>query len=165
MELSKKYGHQFIRIVPPLPCFVCGRLSPIALLGDPGVTAYFQALCPLHGWGFREGPEPTLHELQMDVESVGRFVNWMHDGKASINLVAPVHDIGTIPDYEQYYHPEWLLDLDMVLAWYVCFEMSDGCKQECYVLWSNVESSTGRFYLFADGKEYQDRAIHWIASE
>lgn len=150
-------GHRCIRVVPALPCIACTRLTSIALINVPNFAQPFLPVCPMHGYPFQAGSEPTPYEMSMQQEAAARFVNWMYDGQANVTLVSEVHELLSIPGYSPLKDEE---EEGLTRAWYCGFQKPDGTKREVHILLRHEPHM--QYYLLSDRRLYRDRSIFWL---
>jgi hypothetical protein len=143
-----------LHIVPAQTCAHCPRLTSKAVV----VESIFLPACPLHDYVYPYDPLQVTHaELERQSESVKRFVVWMYGEQGRVILVSPVHNLLTIPGYQEL--PEQEVEDDR--GFYVGYVSPAGEHAEVYVIWSAVAH---QFFFYQDGREYKDRACTWIES-
>jgi hypothetical protein len=140
-----------ITFTPAHPCFSCERLTTHAHV-TISITAHdkyssidphIDIRCPLHGY---YGPDTLNGHTEQDaLDSVARFVIWMHADKGRVPLVSSIEDLSAVPDYE-------LDEGDM--AWHARYEAPDGARIDSYVVYGVDE---WKFFLYERGVQVTER--------
>ncbi len=112
-----------VSLSPAQPCFTCKRLAHYAHIDigvyNNGRETHLDILCPLHGYYTSDAYDS--HKEQDALDSVARFVVWLHGDRGRCFLVAPLDDASTIPEHDQPGELTWDL-----LLWYARYESIDG---------------------------------------
>jgi hypothetical protein len=151
---SANHSRSFVvSIAPPQPCYTYQRLTHYAHITISTYNnvreTHLDIQCPLHG--FYASDAYDSHKEQDALDSVARFIVWMHGDRGRVVLLSPLEDPLSIPGYNV--PPDESVDL---LAWHARYEPVGGERIDSYVVY-NV--STWTFNLFENGALVTERKI------
>lgn len=138
-----------ITVLPAQQCAHpgCSRLTAYGIVEDDSV-GYIHAImyCWQHGYYDVLNNETDPKQLELQQESIERFVIGAHSNKGVAHILGPV-PIRKVEEYEDYdweenTPPIWYITPK---AWIVEYINPTGRKSEVYVVWDYVDLS---FYLF-----------------
>lgn len=141
-----------LHLWPEQKCKSCSRLTSIAII----VEGIFSPICPLHGYVHPYSPlQVTQSEREQQFESVRRFVVWMYSEQGRVTLVSPVHNLLTIPGYQERSEQE----VEDDRGFFAGYSSPTGEQIGVYVVWSE---DANQFFLYQEGREIKDRSITWL---
>ncbi len=149
---SKREEYKVLHVWPPQKCLLCDRLTVIAHI-DPVFLPDFQPKCALHGLARCPFLDETVEEREAELESVRRFVLWMHADTGRVPLVSRIADVKAIPGYEE---PD-VEDDEEEIGWATRYEAPDGVRLDSYVV-----SDYDRFFLYENGALLHQRQIEQV---
>jgi len=114
---------------PQEKCDYCDRLTGVAIT----TSGNFEPLCPLHGYSAAYSSTPTTRELDDQLKTVERFVQWMHDDRGHLVLITSI-DANSVPGYvADAFEPSSMFPDH---AWNVQYEVPSGERADMFVVWS-----------------------------
>ena len=124
---------------------------------DPAFLPDFQPKCALHGLARTAYLNETVQEREAELESVRRFVLWMHADMGRVPLVSRIAEVKAIPGYERDEEDDEDEE-DEEIGWAARYEAPDGVRIDSY-----VASDYDQFFLYENGVLIEQRQIEQVA--
>jgi len=153
---DKREEYKVLSVWPPQKCYHCDRLTTVVHI-DPAFLPNFQAKCALHGLARCPYLDETVEERDAELESVRRFVLWMHADTGRVPLVARMA-VKEIPGYENPNVEEDEEEENEEIGWAARYEGPDGVRIDSY-----VASDYDQFFLYEQGALIEQRQIEQVA--
>ncbi len=156
---DKREEYKVLSVWPPQKCYHCDRLTGVVHI-DPAFVPNFQPKCALHGLARCPFLDETVEEREAELESVRRYVLWMHADTGRVVLVAPLEHPEEIPGYEGLlgYEEDEEDECDET-AWHTRYEHPSGERIDSWVVWSNDDL---QLYLYENGAMVEQRQIEQV---
>ncbi len=152
---DKREEYKVLSVWPPQKCYHCGRLTVIVHI-DPAFLPNFQPKCALHGLARCPYLDETVEEREAELESVRRFVLWMHAETGRVPLVSRMAEVKEIPGYEEPDMEDG--EENEEIGWAARYEAPDGVRIDSY-----VASDYDQFFLYENGVLVEQRQIEQVA--
>ncbi len=153
---SKREEYKVLSVWPPQKCYHCDRLTTIVHI-DPAFVPNFQPKCALHGLARCPYLDETIEERDAELESVRRFVLWMHADIGRVPLVARLSEVKEIPGYEVPDVEDEEEEENEEIGWATRYEAPDGVRIDSY-----VASDYDQFFLYENGVLVEQRQIEQV---
>ncbi len=156
---GKREEYKVLHVWPPQKCIHCDRLTVIVHI-DPAFLPNFQPKCALHGLALCAYLDETIEEKEAALESVRRYVVWMHADTGRVVLAAPLEHSEEVPGYEGLlgYEEDEEDECDDI-AWYTRYENPSGARIDSWVVWSN---DSLHFFLYEVGTMVEQRQVEQV---
>jgi len=124
---------------------------------DPAFVPNFQPKCALHGLARCPYLDETIEERDAELESVRRFVLWMHADTGRVPLVARLSEVKEIPGYEAPDGEDEEEEENEEVGWAARYEAPDSVG-----IYTYVASDYDQFFLYENGVLVEQRQIEQV---
>ncbi len=152
---STREEYKVLSVWPPQKCYQCDRLTVVVHI-DPAFLPNFQPKCALHGLARCPYLDETVEERDAELESVRRFVLWMHADTGRVPLVARMSEVKEIPGYEAP-DGEDEEEENEEIGWAARYEAPDSVG-----IYTYVASDYDQFFLYENGVLVEQRQIERV---
>ncbi len=126
------------------------------LLGVKALLFEVWCHCSMIGVASVRGSVSTTNLKEAELESVRRFVLWMHADTGRVPLVSRMAEVKAIPGYEEPDGEDG--EENDEIGWATRYEAPDGVRIDSY-----VASDYDRFFLYENGVLVEQRQIEQVA--